>query len=203
MLEIIDEEALRQAALEQVTHVQFGTDEDRRSAQAEAQRDPTAAVSWLLDPESLADDIPGVRVLDDVSLEVGSPDDDSEIDDGDEPGLSNGLPDFAALFEVCRCGLDSCDKCSGFQLTPRTAIVLWTVAELLADYAYDDVTERGDDPVADDDTWELFASYPRITWRQNAIWRRQAARSFDDLTDDLAAGRWPSPTCPVRRWRCT
>src|SRR5207253_219582 len=38
--------------------------------------------------------------------------------------------------------------------------------------------------------------YPRITWRQNAVWRRQAARSFDDLTADLAAGDWPQPRCP-------
>jgi hypothetical protein len=27
------------------------------------------------------------------------------------------------------------------------------------------------------------------------VWRRQAARSFDDLTADLAAGQWPHPTC--------
>jgi hypothetical protein len=61
---------------------------------------------------------------------------------------------------------------------------------------YNDVTER-DDPVAADDTWELFDSYPRITWWQNAIWRRQAARCFDDLTEGLAVGRWPSPSCPA------
>jgi len=32
--------------------------------------------------------------------------------------------------------------------------------------------------------------------RQDAVWRRQAARACDDLTDDIAAGRWPRPTCP-------
>ncbi|WP_410597323.1 hypothetical protein [Amycolatopsis sp. lyj-23] len=43
----------------------------------------------------------------------------------------------------------------------------------------------------------MFDEFPRITWRQNAVWRRQAARSFDDLSDDLAAGKWPQPRCPA------
>jgi hypothetical protein len=57
---------------------------------------------------------------------------------------------------------------------------------------YDDVAEHGDDPVTDDGTWATLSDYPRITWRQDAVWRRQAARALDDLTADLEAGRAPA-----------
>jgi hypothetical protein len=70
------------------------------------------------------------------------------------------------------------------------------VGQILADQAYDDINDHGDDPVVDEDDWNLFGDYPRVTWRQNAVWRRQAARCFDDLTDDLDAGEWPQVTCP-------
>ncbi|MEV0566845.1 hypothetical protein [Dactylosporangium sp. NPDC050588] len=58
------------------------------------------------------------------------------------------------------------------------------------------MTQHGDEPSGDNDAWILFGRYPRITWRQDAVWRRQASRAFDDLTEDLAAGRWPRPRCP-------
>lgn len=101
-----------------------------------------------------------------------------------------------SLFPVCTCGKDSCEECSGFQLTPRTASLLWSSCQLRADQAYEDVIEFGDEPVdPNDGTWSTFDEYPPLTWRQNAVWRRQAARAFDDLADDLAAGRWPQPRC--------
>ncbi|MCG8917737.1 hypothetical protein L6E12_18315 [Actinokineospora sp. PR83] len=75
---------------------------------------------------------------------------------------------------------------------PRTADALHTALIYQADLAYDDVLEHGDDPV-DDDFWNLFDEYPRITHRQDAIWRRQAARAFDDLAQD----HWPHPHCPA------
>jgi hypothetical protein len=53
-----------------------------------------------------------------------------------------------------------------------------------------------DEPVLDDGDWSVFQRYPQITWRQDAVWRRQAARAYDDLTADLEAGKWPRPTCP-------
>ncbi|MBB5960461.1 hypothetical protein FHS29_007085 [Saccharothrix tamanrassetensis] len=40
-----------------------------------------------------------------------------------------------------------------------------------------------------------FDEFPRITWRQDAVWRRRAVRSFDDLVADLAAGECPRPRC--------
>jgi hypothetical protein len=107
------------------------------------------------------------------------------------------IPDFAALFTVCRCGKASCGTCDGLQLTPRTAAVLWTVAQILADYGYDDAEEHGSDLVPERAGWYLFDRYPRLTWRQDAEWRRRAARAYDDLAADLAAGEWPLPTCPA------
>jgi hypothetical protein len=74
--------------------------------------------------------------------------------------------------------------------------VLWRVARLMSDQGYDDVENYGDDPVTADGTWAVFDRYPRITHGQDAVWRRQAARSFDDLAGDLAGGTWPAPTCP-------
>jgi hypothetical protein len=37
----------------------------------------------------------------------------------------------------------------------------------------------------------VFEEY--LTYGQGAVWRRQAARAFDDLSSDLSAGHWPSP----------
>ncbi len=70
------------------------------------------------------------------------------------------------------------------------------------DQAYDDVLEHGDEPVDDTGDWAVFNEFPRITWRQNAVWRRQAARSFDDLSDDLAADSWPQPACFSGKLSC-
>lgn len=113
---------------------------------------------------------------------------------GDE-GRSMSWPKFDALFASCSCGREGCDECAGFQLTPRTAARLWVALNFLADQAYDDVEEHGDEPVRDPRDWSLFDEYPRITFRQDAVWRRQAARCFDDLSRDLEAARWPSPRC--------
>lgn len=103
------------------------------------------------------------------------------------------LPDFAGLFAVCSCGSPGCERCEGWQLTPRTATALWAVLSLLADRGYDDVEAHGDAPVDPDGDWELFDAYPRITWAQDAVWRRQAARSYDDLAEDLEQGTEPLP----------
>jgi len=53
------------------------------------------------------------------------------------------VPHFADLFPVCRCGGGTCGRCSGFQMAPRTAAVLWSLAQMLADHGYDDVGEHG------------------------------------------------------------
>lgn len=110
---------------------------------------------------------------------------------------SPGRPDFAAQFVVCRCERDDCQQCEGWQLSPRMAAALWAACGGLAQDAADDIARHGDRPVVADDEWALFAEYPMLTWRQDAGWRRRAARAYDDLADDLAVGRWPRPRCPA------
>ncbi|MEG3635210.1 hypothetical protein [Micromonospora palythoicola] len=191
IVEVTDEAALERAVLEQVSAAQFHVEpgqslvDVRAEARQDVTGDPAGAIAWIANPEDTIPDTPGVMV-------VASSHTVSEA--GGEPAVDR--PDFAELFRLCVCGGDDCNACSGFQLTPRTAAVLWTVTQVLADDAYGDVTEHGDAPIVDENEWSLFADYPRITWRQDAVWRRQAARAFDDLTADLEAGNWPQPTCP-------
>ncbi|MDX8141332.1 hypothetical protein SK854_04355 [Lentzea sp. BCCO 10_0061] len=189
-VDVADPAALERAALAHIGGMVFALDDDSEEAQEQlraAERDvvagdSAAALSLLLDLDAVVD-VDGV--------EVGGAEYSVEASGHSRP-LS---PDFAVLFEVCACGLPSCGRCAGIQVTSRTAAVLWSMAVRLADHAYDDVIEHGDDPVTTTAQWSLFAEFPRITWRQNAIWRRQAARSFDDLAEDLAAGRVPQPCC--------
>ena len=75
--------------------------------------------------------------------------------------------------------------------------MLWSVAQVLADHGYDDVEEHGSDLLPERTGWYLFDRYPRLTWSQDAAWRRRAARAYDDLAADLASGDWPLPTCPA------
>lgn len=193
IVEITDDAALRQAVLEELANTEFSVDPGetlagvRAAAQQDVKGDPACAVSWIATAEDMIPEIPGVEVIGSShrAVEVGQ--DGREL----EP-----YPDFAQLFPLCECGKDDCDACSGFQVTPRTAAVLWAVARLLADHAYNDVHAYGDEPLVDDTGWMVFGDYPRITWRRDAVWRRQAARAFDDLAEDLEAGKWPRPTCP-------
>ncbi|MFJ5984540.1 hypothetical protein [Lentzea sp. NPDC092896] len=189
-VDVADPAALERAALAYIDGMVFALDEDSEQAQEQlraAERDDVAgdsaaALSLLLDLDAVVD-VEGVEVGDaEYSVEANG-------------HLRPASPDFAVLFEVCACGRPSCGRCAGFQVTSRTAAVLWRMAGLLADHAYDDVAEYGDDPVTTTVQWSVFDEFPRITWRQNAIWRRQAARSFDDLAEDLAAGRVPQPSC--------
>ena len=193
IVEVNDASALEKAVLNEVDSTEFsvGPGQSLADVRAEVRRDvrgdPAGAVSWVVDVDAVIRDMPGLRVVSSNHAAV-------EVD-GSGHELATG-PDFTELFSVCRCGGEDCDSCTGFQLTPRTAAVLWTVGQILADHAYDDVNEHGDAPVVDEDDWNVFVNYPRVTWRQNAVWRRQAARCYDDLTDDLDAGEWPHVTCP-------
>lgn len=84
----------------------------------------------------------------------------------------------------------------GWQLTPRTADALHDALSELAGDAYNDVTRHGDalvDPA--DESWVMLQRLPRITYDQDAAWRRQIARAADDLRGDLEAGQWPQPRC--------
>jgi hypothetical protein len=150
--------------------------------------DPGAALEMLLIPGGMLES-EGAEV---VSTELC-------VDEVDQNGVPlKAWPDFSDLFPMCTCNETACERCASGQLPPRPAAVLWSMANLLADQAYEDVLEHGDDPLDDSDgPWLVFDGFPRITWRQNAVWRRQAARAFDDLAADLEAGDWPQPCCPA------
>ena len=194
IVEITDEAALEQAVFAAIDATEFHTDESttpeqvRAAEREEVRGNAVAAVGWIADPFGVMPDVAGIEVGE-GSTSV------TELDKHGSPKIS--APDFAALFPVCRCGKESCDSCGGFQLSPRTAAALWSIGQILADQAYDDVEEHGDAPVHDRGDWDLFDRYPRLTWAKDAVWRRQAARSYDDLTADLEAGDWPCPTCPA------
>jgi len=161
---------------------------ERTEDLARAAVDVAAALLELADPASVVRDGCGVEELSSVASAAAC---DAE---GRTPAR---LPDFAGLFEICDCGQADCDRCGGFQLTPRTAAMLYVNAQALADAGYDDVHGYGDEPVTRDADWAVFDEYPPITFRQDAVWRRQAARAFDDLADDLGSGRLPEPRCPA------
>jgi len=194
MIEITDEAALEEAVLADIDETEFlagegSTAEKARAAERDEVRgDPTAAVGWIADSFSVVPELPGVEFLEGICTV-------EEVDANGSP--LSPEPAFAELFPLCRCEMDSCDACSGFQLTPRTAAALWTAGQILVEQAYDDVMEHGDKPVLDSGEWALFGRYPRMTWAQDAVWRRQAARAHEDLTADLAAGDWPTPRYPA------
>lgn len=80
--------------------------------------------------------------------------------------------------------------------TARTLRVLEAALNIAADMAYDDLDEIGDRPVGADDNYAyIFSQLPVLTWRQDAQWRRQMVRCFDDLAQDIRAGKWPRPNC--------
>src|SRR6266540_1723492 len=134
IVEITDDAAVIEAALAHMERGEFTAGGEREARQDQVKGDVVAAVGWLVDPFGLLPDVPGTRVIraEDSTVEV------------DQAGFERSVdPDFVALFPVCQCGKDSCDACGRFQLTPRTAAVLWTVAQILADQAYNDVIEHG------------------------------------------------------------
>ncbi|MER5524476.1 hypothetical protein ABT075_07640 [Streptomyces sp. NPDC002677] len=80
--------------------------------------------------------------------------------------------------------------------TARTLRVLEATLEIAADMAYDVLEEIGDRPVDLRDNYAyIFSHMPVHTWRQDARWRRQLVRCFDDLARDIRAGKRPVPTC--------
>lgn len=80
--------------------------------------------------------------------------------------------------------------------TPRTLRLLEAAFEILADRAYDAIEMIGDSRVdLGPNHVSVFSDLPVLTWGANTEWRRLMARCFDDLADDIAADRWPQPTC--------
>jgi hypothetical protein len=191
VLKVGDPDAVQRAALDAVDTWTFPTEDVEQAkqatedARAAVRESLVEALHVLVDPERL------ISAAGSVQCESSAID----IRLCDRNGRPRATPpDFVDLFPLCRCGQATCTSCSGWQLTPRTAAVLWSVGQVLADQGYDDVESYGDDPVTEND-WALFSQYPRITWRQDAVWRRQAARAYDDLVGDIEAGQSPAPRC--------
>ncbi|MDT3442696.1 hypothetical protein [Pseudofrankia sp. BMG5.37] len=198
LVEVRDVPALQHMALDAINNREYVSidddvppEEEVEQDRAAVRADPAIALAELLVPENLVDGLDAVETHGSMYSVTAASHDTSEEDE-DGPA---SWPKFDVLFASCSCDRDSCQRCAGFQLTPRTAATLWIALHYLADQAYEDVVTHGDEPVDDARDWFLFDEYPRITFRQDAVWRRQAARCFDDLADDLAAGRRPSPRC--------
>lgn len=81
--------------------------------------------------------------------------------------------------------------------TRRQRELIRAFARVNADKGFDDVEIHGDAPVRREADWSLFHRFPEVTFTMLSLWRLLAARCFDDLADDLDAGRLPNPrtTC--------
>ncbi|MFF7139457.1 hypothetical protein RKD27_009379 [Streptomyces sp. SAI-126] len=97
---------------------------------------------------------------------------------------------------ACNCEEEDCQTCQ-WTFTPRSADLLFSALDELAEAAYDDAAELGERPVTQDDdgAWGFFSRLPQVTWRQSMQWRRGLARACDDLAGDLQRGSWPRPSC--------
>ncbi|MFJ1708523.1 hypothetical protein [Kitasatospora sp. NPDC088346] len=82
----------------------------------------------------------------------------------------------------------------GWAPTARTRAVLHLALTDLADAAWAQAAKLGDETVTAR-AGGVFARLPRLTFHQDASWRRQMARTFDDLAGDLEAGRGLVPGC--------
>ncbi|MER6401733.1 hypothetical protein ABT263_37715 [Kitasatospora sp. NPDC001603] len=82
----------------------------------------------------------------------------------------------------------------GWMLSPRTAALLALALDDLSRRAWEEAAALGDEALSGQAAG-LFADLPRITRRLGGSWRREMARSFDDLASDIAAGRAPLPRC--------
>lgn len=82
------------------------------------------------------------------------------------------------------------------KVTPRQRELLRVRLWVYADILFDEVEEHGDAPVDPTGWWVVAEQLPRCTWNQNADWRRDMARAFDDLAGDMDAGMLPYP-CSV------
>ncbi len=191
MFKIDDPGAVRHAALAAVDSWMFATEDVDQANQATSDARTAVRESLVEALHALVEPARIVNMVGSVELESSAID----IHLCDRNGrVSASVPAFADLFAVCQCGHATCPVCSGWQLTPRVAAVLWSAGQVLADLAYGDVELYGDDPVTEN-YGSVLHQYPRITWQQDAVWRRQAARAYDDLAEDIKSGRWPTPRC--------
>src|SRR5205814_5262047 len=114
IVEITDEAAVIEAALASIESAEFSQDGEREAHQAEIKTDAVAAVGWLADPFGLIPGVPGAEV-------VSSEDQTVEVDE--VGGRAVCCPGFRGVVPGLSVRGESCQACSGYQLTPRTAAV--------------------------------------------------------------------------------
>jgi hypothetical protein len=102
---------------------------------------------------------------------------------------SEAAPDFNALFPLA----DTDD--AQWRPAARTASLLFTALNVLADFVQADIERHGARPVGGDDFWYALDRLPSVTWHQRTAWRRRIATSARALAADLADGRQPIPRC--------
>ncbi|WP_405458724.1 hypothetical protein OG786_16575 [Streptomyces sp. NBC_00101] len=157
-----------------------------------ADRPPRSIVERSWKPDGPGPEGPGPERSDTGRTGRGRP---------DRHRVESEQPDFAALFEVgdgycedLECEEERCQ----WQLTPRTAAALHGALRLLADRARGEAEALGDRPLAPGGIGEragVFIRLPKVTFRENAAWRRRFVRAIEDIAGDLADGWWPEPTC--------
>lgn len=83
--------------------------------------------------------------------------------------------------------------------TPRTLKVLEAALDIACDMTYDEIEEHGGKPMKAGKVnkgWYFMLGYlPSQAWRQTRRWRREFARCYDDLANDIRTGQTPRPTC--------
>lgn len=93
---------------------------------------------------------------------------------------------FAVLFPVpeCACERENCDICASWQLTPRTADLLHSALEIMADQAFDDIDVHGSEPVEREDAgdWGYSTGFPVSPGTRMRT----------------GGGRWPGPVTTSR-----
>lgn len=80
--------------------------------------------------------------------------------------------------------------------TPRTLKVLEAALDIACDMTYSEIEERGGKRIRARKDWSfMLGSLPSQTWMQGRRWRRELARCYDDLANDIRGGNLPVPLC--------
>ncbi|WP_435059658.1 hypothetical protein [Streptomyces sp. bgisy060] len=112
------------------------------------------------------------------------------------PGPFSAYTADAEFYEVPRGELDDV-------LRPFAAGLVMCAGRMLAVLGYRDAARYGDEPLdreAPDAAATVLALLPAECDAHDAAFRRNVARAFWDLSEDLAAGRAPVARCGAERW---
>lgn len=115
------------------------------------------------------------------------------------PGPFSAYTEEAEFYDVPEGELDDV-------LRPFTAGLVMCAGRMLAVLGYRDAARYGDEPferAAPDAAATVLALLPTECDAHDAAFRRNVARAFWDLSEDLADGRAPIARCGAERWALT